>query len=152
MCTPLEPVLGWGTVQVIVGPVAAASVRAYLETARVELRTLYADSRRRAPLPADLLERFELLLDQWERAAEPGTEFVWRDEFDAEEAHWLVHGFFRVLQCIEERGGPLYDDEQRRPFYVALVSGVLDALERDGELSGSFARDLRARWPFLELV
>lgn len=135
---------------VVVGPVPSSSVIAYIKTARTELADLIGAAELTATLGPELLERFEAFHTEWEALAGIGLDFVWHRDLDAEETEWVVHGFFRTVAAVAARGGP--SDSVRdeiRPFYSALVTGLLDALERESENNAAFAVEMRENWPFL---
>jgi hypothetical protein len=139
-------------VLLMVGPVPPASVLAYVKVARDSLSTLQGDPRLAGTLTDDLLARFESLHDEWERIAEAGgSEFCWQQELEVEEAEWIIHGFFRVIEVIAADGGPPQPlRDEVAAFYTPLVTSFLDAIERQGETPGAFASNLRLTWPFLD--
>lgn len=139
-----------GGVIVAVGPLPSDSVLAYTTLARAQLGALAGDPDVVPALGDDLLARFDALHEEWEALARSGPEFVWQRELDSEEAAWVTHGFFRTVERVAARQD-LPDDlsEASGPFYRALVTGLLDALEREPGSQSCFACDLRDGWPFL---
>ncbi|MGZ4729356.1 MAG: hypothetical protein ACXWB2_16705, partial [Acidimicrobiales bacterium] len=95
---------------------------------------------------------FETLFDRWEKIARSGPVFTWSWERDVEEVEYWFVAFVRLVLEADPLGRTserVADDETelRRPFRVALVNGVLTALEREGGGSAALATELRSEWP-----
>ena len=136
-----------------VGPVPSASALAYIAFARGMLAELVTRHGKDTPSVApDMAAEFERTLDRWEEIARNGPVFSWVYERDVEEIEYQFVAFVRLVL----EGDPIgrtserVDDDQielRRPFRVALVNGILTALEREGGGSAALAAELRADWP-----
>jgi len=135
------------------GPVPSSSAIAYVAFCRERLAELEADPDVLATtLTPDLVARFQRLLDLWMDIAETGPVFSWELEVDVESVEYDFVAFVRVVLGGDPIGrtSELAADQQaelRRPFRVALVNGILQALEREGPASASLAAELRAQWP-----
>ncbi|HEY2813649.1 MAG TPA: hypothetical protein VGJ03_09315 [Acidimicrobiales bacterium] len=137
--------------QVAIGPVAASSATSFIDYARAVLEGYGLDDE-----PADdhvgteVVTSFRRYLDDWARVAKRGGEFRWSGEETLEEVEYLVHAFYRLAglatATAEERGRPLMPPDAK-PFYEALIHGVLDALESAGTPAAEFAEELRQFWP-----
>jgi hypothetical protein len=135
------------------GPVPSSSAIAYVAFCRERLAELQADPDQVAPtLTPELVARFQGLLDLWEEIAESGPVFSWELEVDVEEVEYDFVAFVRVVLGGDQIGRTSESaaDQQaelRRPFRVALVNGILTALEREGPSSAGLAAELRVQWP-----
>ncbi len=134
-----------------VGPVSSASALAFIEFSRALVAELVTRHGMDSPsVDPAMAERFEERLDEWEAIARSGPEFVWTADQDVED---IEYHFVAYVRLVTE-GDPLGrtserapNAELRRPFRVALVNGVLSALEREGGASAALAAELRADWP-----
>ena len=135
-----------------VGPVSSGSVTLWVAYARTVLGQATVRPGEHA-VPDELIEGFEAYLDEWELAAAGGSEVVWEHDLDPEHVRYLAHAFHRIAVGLaaeaERRGYPISPPEGDE-FYQALVSALLDALERDSEPMREFAADLRTTWPGLK--
>lgn len=138
--------------QIVVGPVSAASAQAWLgyaDKALAHLRSL--DS---SPVSAPALDGFETLLRQWQRiAARPGP-FHWVSEEDPERAEYLINALYQAGEAME-REGEGHPDLLRPPeadeFHIRLIDGVLAALSVQGPPYSQFADEIRRLWEISEL-
>lgn len=132
----------------VIGPVSAASAIAWLDYADGvldELRTMAPGECFTTP---DVVEAFRAYLTSW-RTAAVGPELLWERDIPAEQVEYDVHAFQRVAEVLAARAAergraspPEGDD-----FYLALLQGVLSALEAEGPSSASFAKHLAEFWP-----
>ena len=135
-----------------IGPVPAASAKAYLRFCRDMLASLVADP---GPVGSTLSPQvcasFETYLTEWEAVAEKGPVFTWSSDEDVEHVEHVFVAFFRcveeVLRRSEADPPPAEDVELRRPFRIALTNAVLNALAAEGRSSGELAEQLRSNWP-----
>jgi len=134
--------------EVRVGPVASASVVAWVRYAR---RVLDRPDDGVVPTvdPATV-DEFRGYLDTWEAHAVGGDPFLWIGEVEPERLEFLAHGFARIVEHLvhlaDHRGvadAPADGDE----FYQALVFSIIDALDRHGASTHEFSEQLRDRWP-----
>jgi hypothetical protein len=136
-------------VKVELGPVSAASARAWIDFARAVIATRRPHDNE--TLPEDLRRGFAAYLDDWEAAAQ-GEEMRWEADVDPELVEYLVHGFYRVASRLaeerERRGGRVSPPEGDE-FYRALVAALLDAMASGGPAARGFAEHLRDFWPGL---
>ncbi len=104
-------------------------------------------------LTPDALESIERYLDQWDEAAAEGPEFDWETDFEPEQLVALGGAWLEIAQALaddaERRGYPMSPPEGDE-FYRALVTGFLDALERESGEYGELATRLRLDWPGLK--
>ncbi len=131
----------------------SVSVLAYVSFSRDMLAELVTRHGKDSPSVApELATEFARTLDRWEEIARSGPVFSWTYDRDVEEIEYRFVAFVRLVL----EGDPLgrtservVDDETqlRRPFRVALVNGILTALEREGGGSAALAAELRADWP-----
>lgn len=139
--------------RISVGPVPSASALAFVTQARKQLVDIDESSVLGAALSGDLVEAFEGYLDEWDRAAHHDTEMRWSTEVDADFLEFAVNGLFQIVRYLDEHDdlieGP---DDVRLPFYRALVSGLLHALECEGVANVEYAEQLRDFWPGLGTV
>lgn len=102
----------------------------------------------------EVREIFVEYLDEWARAARRRGPFVWEREIAAEEVEYHVHAFHQVASMLDARaqqeGGPRAPEDSQE-FYLALLNGVLSALEAESEASASFAQHLARFWPGQEM-
>jgi len=136
-----------------VGPVPSPSATAYVAFCRERLAELQADpDTLAATLTPDLVDRFHGLLDRWEQVAAAGPVFIWDLDVDVETVEYDFVAFVRVVLGGDPIGRTSESAadrqaELRRPFRVALVNGILQALEHEGPGSAALAAELRAQWP-----
>ncbi|HEU5150699.1 MAG TPA: hypothetical protein VFU19_09390 [Iamia sp.] len=130
--------------EVVVGPVAAASVGAYVEFARRLLHSAGPG----ADVPSDAAASFDGYLDEWDALAARTGDVTWSTEVEAELAEYLVYAFYRVAKDVNDEAGvsPVVP-EAAAPFYWMLVGALLDALAAEGGSRAEFAAHLREFWP-----
>jgi hypothetical protein len=139
--------------RITVGPVPSTSALAFVTQARKQLVDVDESSALGAALTPDLVEAFEGYLDEWDRAAHLGTEMHWSVDVEPDYLEFAVNGLFQIVRHLDEHGD-LIDapDDERLPFYRALVSGLLHALESDEAANVAYAEQLRDFWPGLGTV
>lgn len=131
--------------KVSVGPVAAASARAFADYARRVLTGLGPG----ADVASDAAQAFLGYIEEWEEASLASDVVVWTADADPGAAGDIIYAFFRLAQALTDAAG---DSGVRAPaeaeaFYRALVRGLLEALEGEGERHAELASGLRASWP-----
>lgn len=135
------------------GPVASMSAVVWVRYARDVLDT---PGEGEVPsVDATTVDIFRGYLDTWEQHAAAGDPFVWVGDVDPERLEYLAHSFARIVEHLARfsdhrglAGAPVDGDE----FYQALVSSIIDALDRHGESTHEFSEQLRDRWPGLRRV
>jgi len=134
-------------VEVVVGPVSAASVAAFATFARGVLHAAGPG----ADVPSDAARAFEEYIDEWDLASRPGADtgdLTWVTQADAEVAEYLVYAFYRVAKDVnDDPEGAQIVPAGAAPFYRLLVGGLLDALAAEGGSRAEFAAHLREFWP-----
>jgi hypothetical protein len=131
--------------EVVVGPVEARSVRAFVAFAR---GILSLEDGPGAAVPSDAARDYDDYLDQWEALAEAGGEVTWAAETDPEVMEYLVYAFYRLTKdLLDEAEAPRIIPDDAVAFYVLLVGAVLDALKEVGGAQAEFADHLREFWP-----
>lgn len=129
--------------EVVVGPVAAESMGAFVEFARRLLHSAGPG----ADVPSDAASSFDAYLDEWVALAARGGDVTWATEADAELAEYLVYAFYRVAKDVNDEAGRSLVPEPAAPFYRLLVGSLLDALAGEGGSRAEFASHLREFWP-----
>jgi hypothetical protein len=134
--------------RVVIGPVSVASATAWLDYAdRVvdELDSMAPGECFTAP---EVLTVFRAYLTSWRQAA-VGAELLWERDISPEQVEYDMHAFQRVADVLarrsEERGTTAPPEGE--DFYLAILQGVLSALEAEGPSSASFAKHLSEFWP-----
>ncbi len=129
--------------EVVVGPVAAASMGAFADFARRLLHSAGPG----ADVPSDAAASFDRYLDEWGAMAGAGGDVTWSTEVEAELAEYLVYAFYRVAKDVTDEAGTSLVPEEAAPFYLLLVGAFLDALADEGGSRAEFASHLREFWP-----
>lgn len=139
--------------RVQVGPIASAGAILWIAYARTVLAELVTH-RGRSDVDIDLavIERFELILDEWEIVAGRHHAFEWAADIDPDDAIELAGTWFDLAQRLaleaDVRGFPLSPPEGEA-FYQSMVAGVLDALIETSESDPELAAKMRRLWPGL---
>jgi hypothetical protein len=136
-----------------VGPLDSPGVLVWTALARKIVRDAENDGEVFGlELPPDVITDFARYVEEWNDAAEQSPQFRWTADVDPDVAVYLVNAFYRLAERMAaaavERGHRLFPDEAR-PFYWALVSALLNALEAEGPPRATFAESLREFWPGL---
>ena len=131
--------------EVVVGPVQATSVRAFVSFARGILGGAEGPG---AAVPSDAARDYDAYLDEWDALAEAVGEVTWVTEADPEVVEYLVYAFYRLAKdLLDEADRPRIIPDDATPFYVLLVGGLLAALHDAGGAQAEFADHLREFWP-----
>jgi hypothetical protein len=135
---------------VVIGPVDAGSARAWLSYAEQvldEVGSLAPGACFTSPDTLDFLRGF---VRSWELSA-GGDVFCWEEDVPTEHAEYSMHALRRIVEVLAKRAevhgrqAPVEGDA----FYVAMVQGMLHALETESATSAAFARELVEFWPGL---
>lgn len=138
--------------RISVGPVPSASAAAFVALARKQLTDVDHAEVLSSALTPDLVDAFEGYLDEWDEAAAAGPEMHWAIEVEPDFLEFAINGLFQIVRYLEETGGlDLVPDDPRLPFYRALVSGLIHALESE-DITSDYAEELRVHWPGLGQV
>lgn len=125
------------------GPVAGASARAWLTSARAT--TAHLRDRPVLGVPPEVVDHFEGFLATWETAAATADpdEFRWDDEVDVDVVRVVAAHWVRVANLVRERPdlGLPRPDAAADAFYDALIIGIADVLARaeDTDYADSFS-------------
>jgi hypothetical protein len=139
--------------RISVGPVPSASAMAFVSMARKQLADVDQASVLGQALTPDLVEAFEGFLDEWDRAAHAAPDMQWSLDVEPDYLEFAVNGLFQIVRYLDEQGDLGIDaDDPRLPFYRALVSGLLHALECGDSRNCEYAEQLRDFWPGLGSV
>jgi hypothetical protein len=134
--------------RVVIGPVSVASATAWLDHADRVLDELDSMAPGECFTSAEVLEVFRAYLTSW-RAAAVGTDLLWERDIPPEQVEYDMHAFQRVAELLarraEEQG--MAAPPEGEDFYLALLHGVLAALEAEGPSSAAYARHLSEFWP-----
>lgn len=134
--------------RVVIGPVAGTSARAWLGYAHQvldEIGDLAPGECFTSPDTVGLLRGF---VDSWSLSA-MADEFHWEQDVPTERIEYAMHAFQRVVEVlarraeVDGRSAPAEGDA----FYLALMNGVLRALEAESPSSAAFAEHLAEFWP-----
>lgn len=131
--------------EVVVGPVEAASIGAFVSFARGILGLAEGPG---AAVPSDAARSYASFLDEWEELSHATGEVTWVADADPEVMEYLVYAFYRLAtDLLAEADRPRIIPDDAVPFYVRLVGAVLDALTEAGGSQAEFAAHLREFWP-----
>lgn len=135
--------------RVVIGPVDQHSARTWLGYADQvldELGKMAPGECFTTPETVSLLRGY---VHSWKRAARSGPEFLWEQDIPTEQVEYSMHAFQRVVDVLARRAAehgrsapPEGDD-----FYLAVLHGVLRALEAESSSSAAFAEHLAEFWP-----
>jgi hypothetical protein len=134
--------------RVVVGPVDAGSASVWLAYARDVLDELETMAPGECFTSPQVLATFRHYVDEWSSVSD-GEKFLWEQDIPAEQVEYNMHAFQRVAGVLAERAereGPKAPPEGE-DFYLALLHGVLAALEAEGPASAAFAKHLGEFWP-----
>jgi len=135
--------------RVVIGPVDARSATAWLGYAdRVldELGTMAPGECFSTPETVAILRDF---VSRWQAEVAKGRTFLWDEDLPAERIEYAMHAFQRVVDLLAQRAevhgrsAPPEGDD----FYLALLQGVLGALQSESASSAAFADHLAEFWP-----
>lgn len=146
--------LAWPYMRVVVGPVSRESARAWLGYARSVVDELSDIAPGQCFTTPEVLAVFSEYLDSWDRAARRSGDFFWEDEIATEQVEYHMHSFHQVagmLRDRQERLGAAQAPDEGDAFYLALLNGVLSALETESASSAEFAQHLGRFWPGQEM-
>ena len=140
--------------RVQIGPLPSGGVGMWIAYARTVIAQVLAHPEQLGTtLSPDVVEMFEVYLDQWDAVAGEGPEFLWVTDVEPERVEFLGKAFFSIAEGLaraaEVRGYPISPPEGE-PFYQALVKGFLDALAHEGRSRLEFSEQLRDEWPGLK--
>lgn len=115
-----------------IGPVPAASARAWLRSAAHNIEKLSHDEwvRAEVDVPSGVTDGFRRFLDVWTEAAESDP-FDWAAEVDVEESSRLALWWFNVAGFVRERGeqfGLMRAPVEAEPFYDSLVAAMAEVV------------------------
>lgn len=138
------------TIEVTVGPVAADAARAWVSNSRAILEAVRArPDVLGATISDEVYDAFISLLDQWEAVASSGEhEFRWFARADPANVRRLLEQWASVDGMRDDQLDALgvrWSGAAGEPFWRALTTGVLDALQRHDELERLAAR-LSEQW------
>ncbi len=140
--------------RVVVGPVPARSAEAWIRHARGVLADLDALAPGECFSTPEVCAIFDFYLSEWEVMVGADEKFVWERDIPAEQVEYHIHAFHQVANMLSgpngRRGtpGPPAEGEE---FVLALLNGVLSALESEGPSSAAFAQHLGQFWPGRDL-
>lgn len=135
--------------RVVIGPVDARSAQAWLGYADHvldELGTLAPGECFSTPETVAILRDF---VSRWHETARQDRVFLWDEDVPAERIEFAMHAFQRVVDLLARRSevrgrtAPPEGDD----FYLALLQGVLGALQSESPSSAAFADHLAEFWP-----
>ena len=140
--------------RVRVGPLPSAGAALWIAYARTVVgRAIVRPQELGVSLPPDAVESIDAYLDEWDRAAADGPEFVWEADIEPDALVSLGSAWFGIADALardaERRGYPMSPPEGDE-FYRSLVIGFLDALDGAGGGYADLADRLRVEWPGLK--
>lgn len=134
-------------VEVRVGPVPATAARTWIANSTRILQSV-AEHRDVVDVSDEALELFQTLLRQWEDAARSAGEFLWVARASLDDVTRIVEQWAVIDGMTDEqleRLGVHWAPPEGQPFFEALTTGVLRALERHAETE-RLARRLEEQW------
>jgi DNA-binding NarL/FixJ family response regulator len=141
------------TVEVRVGPVASEAAQAWVANTTCILTAIRAHPEvLPAPVPDDVLDLFDRFLQSWGDLANERAEFSWVARTSPDEIQRLVEYWAAVDRMSDEALATLgctWSPPEGQPFFKALTTGVLEALEAHAD-SRALARVLAEQWSQLE--
>jgi hypothetical protein len=140
--------------RVRVGPLPSAGAALWIAYARTVVgRAIVRPQELGVSLSPDAVESIDAYLDEWDRAAAEGPEFLWEADIDPEALVTLGGAWFGIADALardaQRRGYPMSPPEGDE-FYRSLVIGFLDALDGAGDEYAELADRLRGEWPGLK--
>lgn len=136
--------------RVIVGPVDAGSAAVWLDYAREVLDELESMAPGECFTSPDVMATFRHYVSSWSDAVGSRRgEFLWEQEIPTEQVEYNMHAFQRVAGVLAERAERhgAQAPPEGEDFYLALLQGVLSALEAESGSSAAFAKHLGEFWP-----
>ena len=137
------------TTEIKVGPVSSAAARAWVVNSIAILDAVQAHPEIIGePIPADVVELFRSMLDQWRAVAESTDEFRWVARARPEDVRRIVEHWAVVDAMTDEQLralGVSWAPPEAQPFFQALTTGVLDTLNRLEETERIISQ-LREQW------
>jgi hypothetical protein len=133
--------------RVEIGPVSGASAVAWVRYGREVVDHLGHTGA--APMSANVLPRFEELLDEFERLASPDRAFHWVGERDADEVEFVMKGLYEIGLAVEreyEAGRMYLRPAAADEFHISMVQQILSEIEMEGPTSVQFVEGLRSEW------
>lgn len=145
----------WGDpaadVEVRIGPVSSAAARSWVANTRQILAAVVANPRALdRPLDESAAGHFSRFLDLWEEIARTTDVFLWVGRAVPADVRLLVEEWARVDSLPEERLAELgchWSGPTGRPFFEALIAGVMDALRKHEETARLAERLSSGVWP-----
>lgn len=140
--------------RVVVGPVSASSAAEWIGHARGILRDLDRLAPGECFSTPEVRAIFDSYLSEWEAVLREDGMFVWERDIPAEQVEYHLHAYHQVADMLADpdvrrrTGGPPPEGEE---FVLALLNGVLSALEAESPSSAAFAKHLGAFWPGRDL-
>jgi CheY-like chemotaxis protein len=142
-------------VRVAIGPVPAASARAWVTSARSTLATV---RERDLGVPADVLDAFDVYVELWSAIADTTEPFEWSGEIDSDMLrHLAAHWARLVTMARSDPGSGLRTaGPEAEEFFEALASAIVEASavddrdnisERLGEVIPAFAETVEVDSP-----
>lgn len=143
--------------RVVVGPVSRTSAQAWLGYARSVVDDLSNIAPGECFATPEVRQIFGHYLQVWDQAAAASEtgKFVWDADIPTEQVEYHMHAFHQVAAMLRERQeqlGAAQAPEEGDEFYLALLHGVLSALEAESAASAEFAQHLGRFWPGQEMA
>lgn len=139
--------------RVVIGPVDVRSAEAFVGYAHQALDDVGAMAPGECFTTPEVMAVFRGFVDAWGEAA-VGDEFVWEQDLPPEQVEYNMHALQRVAGVLAERAER--EGRQLPPeaedFYIAMLHGVLTALETGGPASAAYAKHLAEFWPGRERI
>ena len=136
-------------VEIRVGPVAADAARTWVEnTERILDAVVASPTVLSEPLPDDVVALFRSYLREWRSVASEGGAFRWVARAKPDDVRRVVEEWARVDGLEDsalEALGVTWSPPEGRPFFVALTTGVLEALRRHDQ-TRRLAERLTDQW------
>lgn len=136
-------------VEIRVGPVSADAARTWVDNTAQILDAVVANPAALSePLPDDVANLFRTYLDEWRAVAAESDEFRWVARAKPDDVRRVVEEWARIDALgddVLEALGVSWSPPEGRPFFIALTTGVLEALRRHDQTQ-RLAERLTDQW------
>jgi DNA-binding NarL/FixJ family response regulator len=137
-------------VEILLGPVNAAAARIWVKNTSTILAAVRAHPELLdEPVPGDVLDQFEALLETWRTLAEATEDFYWTARGDALDVETLVDWWARIDRLSPAQLAALgvhWSPPDGEPFFHALTACVIDAISARRDMEG-LVSVLKHQWP-----
>lgn len=133
--------------EVRVGPVTGSAARTWIANSKSICQAVAAHADM-LDVSKETLDLFLTLLDEWQEVAQDADEFLWVARASAEDVTGIINQWAVIDGMTDEQIEELgvhWSPPEGQPFFEALTTGVLRALERQEETK-RLAEHLEQQW------